>query len=183
MRTSKAGTWTRNRTGREAVSRGFTFIELIVVLVVLGVSASVVFPRLGDFLLKEPEPWQSARKLVRVARYAHEWAVTTESAVSLHIDTETGNYWAADRAMREGAGESPWGRDLRGRLADDVEITGLRWRGEDRVAADVLVVEFRPDGWNDPFVVKMTSSDAETVEVVFGDRLGEVELVGAEGGR
>jgi len=168
--------------GRATVSHGFTFIELIVVLVVLGVSASVVFPRIGGFLLREPEPWQSARKLVRAARYAHEWAVTTESAVSLHIDTETGKYWASDQAMREGASESPWGRDLRGRLADDVEITALQYRGEDRVAEDVLVVEFRPHGWNDPFVVTMTSSDGETVKIVFGDRLGEVELVGEEGG-
>ncbi len=183
MRTSKAGTWTRNSPGGPAIARGFTFIELIVVLVVLGISASVVFPRIGGFLLKEPEPWQSARKLVRVARYAHEWAVTTESAVSLHIDTETGNYWATDRSMREGASESPWGRGLRGRLADDIEITALQYRGEDPVAEDRLVVEFRPDGWNDPFVLKMTSSGAKTVEVVFGGRLGEVELIGEEGGR
>jgi type II secretion system protein H len=183
MRISKAGTWTRNSPGGPAIARGFTFVELIVVLVVLGISASVVFPRIGGFLLKEPEPWQSARKLVRVARYAHEWAVTTESAVSLHIDMETGKYWASDQAMQEGTGESPWGRGLRGRLADDVEITGLQWQGEDRVAQDRLVVEFRPDGWNDPFVLKMTSSDAETVKVVFGDRLGEVELIGEEGGR
>jgi len=165
------------------MSRGFTLIELIVVLVVLGISASVVFPRLGGFLLKEPEPWRSARKMIRVARYAHEWAVTTESAVLFHIDAETGNYWAADQAPREEASENPWGRALRGRLADEVRITDVQWPQDDRVTEDVVVIEFRPDGWNDSVAVKMTSSDATTVEVVFGERLGEVELVGEEGMR
>jgi len=165
------------------MSRGFTLIELIVVLIVLGVAASIVFPKLGGFLLKEPEPWQSGRKLVRVARYAHEWAVTTESALSLHIDMETGNYWVADQAAEGGASEQTRGRGLRGRLADEVKITDVQWPGDDRVTEDVLVIEFRPDGWNDSVAVRMTSSDAKTVEIVFGERLGEVELVSEEGMR
>ena len=50
-------------------SKAFTMVELVVVLIVLGASAAIVFPRLDALLLGEPEPWQSARKLTKIAKY------------------------------------------------------------------------------------------------------------------
>ena len=61
MRISRAGTWISNRDGDRA-PRAFTFVELIVVLIVLGISAAVAFPKLDGLLLREPEPWRSGRK-------------------------------------------------------------------------------------------------------------------------
>jgi prepilin-type N-terminal cleavage/methylation domain-containing protein len=163
------------------MSRGFTFVELIVVLIVLGVSASIVFPKLGGLLLKEAEPWQSGRKLIHVARYAHEWAVSTESSVWLHIDTKTGEYWASDGTAQEETRRKTQMRYLMGRVADEVKITAVRWPEEDQATTDVVMIEFRPDGWNAPVVLEMTSLNGRMVEVTFGERFGQAAFIGEDG--
>jgi len=176
---SRVGTWTSSRAHEQA-PRAFTFIELIVVLVVLGISAAVAFPRLDRLLLREPEPWQSGRKLMRLAKHAHELAIATESAFLLHIDLETGQYWVVSKQGDSTPGSAAGQRSLGGRLPEGVTITDVKLPGEDRSVEKVLTIEFSPEGWCDPAVLSLTSSDGQTVKLAIDEWFDATNLNGDE---
>lgn len=172
MRTSRAGIWISSDRGRAAPA--FTFIELIVVLVILGISAAVVFPKVNGLLLREPEPWRSGRHLMRLAKRAQELAIATESAFLLRIDPRTGQYWVVSRQIDSATG----GQDLSGQLPEEVAITDVETPAEDRSLEGVLAIEFSPEGWCDPVVVSLTSLDGRTVKLAVNEGFDDMGLIG-----
>jgi len=145
-----------------------------VVLIVLGISAAVAFPKLDGLLLREPEPWRSGRKLMRLAEHAHELAIATESAFVLHINVETGQYWVTGKQVDNAADQ----RSLEGQLPEEVTITDVDLPGDDRTFEHVMTIEFSPEGWCDPAVVTITSSDGQIVKLVIDEWFGGVDLIG-----
>jgi len=147
---------------------------MIVVIVVLGFCAATLFPKMPGMLLREPEPWRSARRFLRTAQYAQELAIARESPLVLRIDMETGSYRVISG---DGLQESTpaFSADLQGQLPRDVTVTAIDSLGASR-AEDVLSVEFRPDGWCDPSELRFTASDGRTVMVVIAEHAGEMEL-------
>jgi type II secretion system protein H len=176
-RTSRAGTWTSNRTRGGSTARAFTLIELIVVLIVVGICATLVFPKVSGFLLREPEPWRSGRRLLRLAQHARELAVVTESTVVLSLDANTGDYWIAGKERAKGAEAATAPSDLKGRLGENVRITDVELAGEDWDPERPVTMEFDPEGACDPVTVRLTSSEGRTVSVVIGERSDEVDPV------
>jgi prepilin-type N-terminal cleavage/methylation domain-containing protein len=178
MRISRAGTWTSREGDDGSVMRAFTLLELLVVLMVVGISGALAFPRLSSFLLREPEPWRSGRKLARLVTYARELAVATESTVVFSLDANTGNYGIVSRQRdRESVGVAA-PPDFRGQLGKTVRITGIEWAGEHWDPQDVLRVVFGPEGWGDSMTVTLASSEGKIVILVVGDGFDEIDLVG-----
>ncbi|MEN6575289.1 MAG: prepilin-type N-terminal cleavage/methylation domain-containing protein [Phycisphaerales bacterium] len=158
------------------MSRAFTFLELIVVLVVLGISTAIAFPKLNRLLLTEPEPLRSGRKLVRALRHTQELAVATESASLLRIDTQAGRYWVTDRQGEKEARTVGVSSDIEGQFPDGVRILDVEPHEVDPEKG-VLVVAFDPEGYCDPTVMSLTSAEGRTVKIVVGEWFGEIELV------
>ena len=177
MPTSRAGIWTSPRVKKGFARRAFTLVELVVVLIVAGVSAALVFPKVSGFLLREPEPWRSGRRLVRLAKHARELAVATESTFVLSVDGNTGDYWIASKQHDEPAAAVAAPSDLRGRLGEDVRVTNVELTEEDWDPERPVTMEFSPEGTGDPARIGLTSSDERTVTVVIGEWSDEIEPV------
>lgn len=73
--------------------RGFTLIELMVVILVIGTAAAVVAPRLGG-LLPGVRLRGAARRLASDMRYLYGYAVARRQYVRLALDLNEGTYWA-----------------------------------------------------------------------------------------
>lgn len=171
---SRAGTWTSDGSAGRTAARAFTLLELIVVLIVVGICASVTFPKVGGLLLREPEPWRSGRQLLHVVQYSRELAVATESTFVLSFDVNTGSYSVAGK--ESGAG----GSELKGKLGDQVTVARIELTGNDWDPQRPVKVEFDPEGTCDPVTLSLISTDGQTVSVLIGANSDEIDPVNAD---
>ena len=73
-------------------SKGFTLIELAVVVAILGVMIALVAPKLGE--LGEANLKRSARHLTGMIRFLHEKSQMKKMEYRLRFDIQDGRYWA-----------------------------------------------------------------------------------------
>ncbi len=79
-------------TDRKKKSAGFTLIETMVVILLLGAFFSVAMPKLlgtGDANLR-----RASRGVITAARYLHSRAAFEKQVHRLSFDLQTGQYWA-----------------------------------------------------------------------------------------
>jgi prepilin-type N-terminal cleavage/methylation domain-containing protein len=78
-----------NDTGIAHDARGFTLLEFIIVLLLLGGMLSLVIPRLsiGDSLSSVGRRWVGALKSFQ------EMSMATQKTVRLYVDIDRGTYW------------------------------------------------------------------------------------------
>jgi prepilin-type N-terminal cleavage/methylation domain-containing protein len=72
--------------------RGFTLIEMLIVIVVAGIILTYGFPKIRALLIKNN--LRSARSaLLTAMQQAKTWAVTDGRATTVHVDPGTGVLW------------------------------------------------------------------------------------------
>jgi prepilin-type N-terminal cleavage/methylation domain-containing protein len=76
---------------RTPQSKGFTLIELAVVIAILGVMIALVAPMLGE--LGEANLKRSARHLTGMIRFLHEESQAKKYEYRLRFDIQDGRYW------------------------------------------------------------------------------------------
>lgn len=106
---------------------GFTFIELMLVIVILGVVMAVAIPQMGG-RAQSTALDSTGRNIARLAEYARQSAIISGQEARLTIDREAGAWWldlspdAEERDLRETTRRSSRGT-RRGTVRSDEEIT------------------------------------------------------------
>lgn len=88
MPTLKAGTSTK--TGVLRRSAGFTLLELVIIITILGITALMVFPKLSAFGVNKGKG--ATRHLTRLIQHLAEEAASTKAVYRLHYDLEADAY-------------------------------------------------------------------------------------------
>jgi len=157
--------------------RGFTLVELVVVIVVVAVLATAIVPRLsagtGSARLRS-----AASRLLTAARYARDFAVTRRCVCRLGIDSDEGRYGLAYRA-----GPAEEFRPMRGvggqeRLSEPLRFAKVRIarRRDDGTVAEAKGVVFTPTGTADAAVVQITDG-RRTISIVVAPNTARARLV------
>lgn len=73
-------------------AKGFSLLELLVVLVIIGLSASLVLPRLAGGL-SSLKLKTAAREVSATLRYARSLAVSMGKEQVMNLDIDAGKYW------------------------------------------------------------------------------------------
>src|SRR5215212_3030859 len=89
-------------TSRGSKTRAFTLVELIVVMVLLLIVASMVAPRMSSFFRGRALS-QEAQRLLSLTHYAQSRAVSEGVPVILWIDTAKATYGIDVQVCHEGA--------------------------------------------------------------------------------
>lgn len=154
---------------------GFTLIELAVVLLIIAACVTVVFPKFSVGFLDRQRLRSSVSRIASVAEYAHQRAVCTHLTHLLHFDIEKGEYWVTAQTSDGKVMPIPDGLNLRGRLPEGAQFSGIEFRGTRVDLEDVITIEFSPQGWIEPITVYVASSEGRIMSIVMNEMLGYVE--------
>jgi len=138
---------------------GFTLIELILVLLLLGLAASLVSPMMGRFS-RGRAATDTAAHMLAIMQYAQDQAAITGSAYRLYWDESAGTYWI------EASSEGRFSRihTEAGRKFELAENMTMRVDGTvDQLANGYI--QFDPDGGHDVLVIYLTDGSGRQVVI------------------
>lgn len=159
---------------RNPQSRGYTLIELAVVIAILGVMITLVAPRLGE--LGEANLKRSARHLTGMIRFLHDEAQAKKTEYVLRFDIQDGRYWAESfKRLSEGTGEfqkttSAIGGE--GRLFGQTRFRDVQAGSH----PDEPYIRFTPEGWVESAVIHLRDGDDRDFSLLVKPLTGNTEL-------
>ncbi len=154
---------------------GFTLIELAVVLLIIAACVTVVFPKFSVGFLDRQRFRNNVSKIASIAEYAHQRAVCTHVTHLLHFDIEKGEYWVTAQTSDGKVMPIPDGLNLKGRLPEGAQFSGIEFQDMRTDSEDVVTIEFSPQGWIEPVTVYVASSEGRIMSIVMNEMLGYVE--------
>ena len=166
------------RTGTSIVgkvtdrNRGYTLIELSVVVLLLGLVLTLTFPRIRDTLLND-DLKVTTRQLIGTAQELRSTAIREQTDMFLQIDLTQGSYWSYP------GDATPEKRDELRRAArllpSDVRWASVRRAGEVGKLEGETSLRFSRQGYTTPAVLQL-ARDERAMTLVFQPFLREVTL-------
>ncbi len=139
--------------------RGFSLLELLVVMIIMGILAGVAGPSVGRFMDSLAFKKQSGRIMAAV-HYARLKAVTNGRPVIMTLDPGNNNLRLEEGAVKEE-------RDLRLAAGDTISI-------------NPEIIKFSPDGHATPAVISFSKGDRS--EKIIIDSLSGLPVLDVDNG-
>lgn len=154
--------------------KGFTLIELAVVLVILSIVAVLVLPRLfaGDELTLQ----RSARSLAATLRYLQDRAITSRSVYNLHVKFPEGtiSIAAATPTGEEGAtGDPVLGNN---RMDETVNVEDVVVASRGRINDGEVIVPFGLAGLQELLTIHLKSRNGGKYTIIAYPASGKVRI-------
>lgn len=161
---------------RSPQSKGFTLIELTIVIVILGVMLALVIPRLGE--LGEANLKQSARHLTGMIRFLKDESQAKKEVYRLRFDVPEGRYWAEAFVILSTSEKIGEFRRLTSAMATEGSVAGQTTLRDVKVAShpDDPFIQFTPDGWVEPALIHLRDGEGRDFTLMVNPLTGATEL-------
>ena len=157
-----------------AGKRGFTLIELTMVILLLGMFLSLAIPRLRDSVLKDSLK-NSSRRLIGYITEMRNMAIRDNVDCYLMFDLDSNRLWIDSTLMEEE--ERIYSRETAYTFPDEVEIIDILFRDEGEKTTGETGIRFTREGYIRPSIIHLGSEDGREFTFVLSPFLGKVELL------
>jgi prepilin-type N-terminal cleavage/methylation domain-containing protein len=144
--------------------RGFTLLELLLVVVVIGILLAVVMPSLVESI-REQRLRSAARTVVTIARHARSMAILKQCDLSINFNLDTGQVRLASATAN---------LPRSAHVIEGVALEYVEVAGSNRVTEGACTVPYRRNGTCRPFTVKIRDRNGNFI-VVKVDALSSVK--------
>ncbi|MDH5510670.1 MAG: prepilin-type N-terminal cleavage/methylation domain-containing protein [Nitrospinota bacterium] len=153
---------------------GFTLVEIIVVILIIGVMAALLIPRLpdvGGWRLKS-----AVRKLSRSISVVYDKAATSKLVYRMTFDLEEGRYFVSllntdgefEKREVQFAGE--------GRLPDGLAFLSVQVPGREKVDRGLAHIHFFPTGFVEFSAIHIIDKDEAVMTLLVHPLTGRVKI-------
>ena len=144
-------------------SSGFTLIELIVVMALLGVVLFVAIPRLeGNPFLDDTK--ESSRWLISKIRFVRESAVRDQKDRVLNIDLDTNRIWESEAGLDEESAEKA--AEQSRKLPEAFRVTDVQFPGREPQTNGLAQINFYRSGYTDKALIHVSDGDSDLTFII-----------------
>ncbi len=161
----------RHMSGNE---KGFTLIELTVVVLLIGIIAGLTFPRLRQAVTTDTLK-SSTRKLVGIIRSLRREAVKDHDAHFLRFDLDTNLFWIERQAMTET--EQTAAKEKAATLAGGVRILDVWLKGKGKKTTGIIAIRFNEKGYVQQSAIHLGFEDGRKFTLFLSPFLSKVEIL------
>lgn len=153
---------------------GFTLVELLIVIVVLGLMLTLIIPKLGE--LGEANLKQSARHLTGMIRYLRDHSQATKEAYRIKFDIQNGHYWP--EVLTQTSDKTVEFKRYQTVMVEETSLTGATTFRDVRVAShpDDPTILITPNGWVEHALIHLRDGDNKDFTLIVNSLTGNTEL-------
>lgn len=159
---------------RNPHSKGFTLIELTIIIAILGVMLSLIVPRLGE--IGEANLKRSARHLTGTVRFLRDESQARKAVYRLRFDVQGGRYWT--EVMTITTEQTVEFKRLQSELGSEGSLSGQTTFRDVQVAghSDDPYIQFTPDGWVENASIHLRDGEERDFTLLVNPLMGSTEL-------
>ena len=159
---------------RNLRSKGFTLIELAVVVAILGVMIALVAPRLGE--IGEANLKRSARHLTSTIRFLHEESQAKKTVYRLRFDIQDGRYWV--EALTQLSDKTLEFKRYQSVIAGEGSLSGQTTFRDVEAGShhEDPYILFTPDGWVENAIIHLRDGGDRDYSLLVKPLTGNTEL-------
>lgn len=153
--------------------KGFTLIEVIVVVVLIGIMLALSIPRFRYSLTTNDLNYTS-RRVIGLVKGLRDRAVRDNKDYSFHIDFNTNRFWAGFEAMTEE--EQALANEKAFVVPTSVRILDVWTRSRGKQATDTAVVRFSRKGYVEQTMIHLEAADGSQESLLLTPFLGSIKV-------
>jgi prepilin-type N-terminal cleavage/methylation domain-containing protein len=138
--------------------KGFTLIELMVVMLLITIMLGVTIPRLDSSLLQDPRK-KTTRWLINTVNALRAATMEKQKSHALVVNVNENRLWIMDAEMDEEALTEAEKKAFT--LPGGMRIMEVRFAGKESVGSGNALITFYPGGYSDQAAINIESADAE----------------------
>lgn len=154
--------------------KGFTLLELVVVITLIGMMLSFTLPRLQDSLFSGGQK-KLFRSMILTIKGLRESSVVDQRAGILHVDIDSDSLWTSHEAMTEE--ELAKEKENRVRFSGELSIVDVTYPGKGVLSQGEAEIGFYKKGYSDYAVIHLAEGDDRYHSLVIEPFLPGIKLV------
>ncbi|MGD2126883.1 MAG: prepilin-type N-terminal cleavage/methylation domain-containing protein [Desulfobacteraceae bacterium] len=171
------GKW-NNRSSEEAPffleHRGFTFLEIIVVIFLIGLMIALATPRIRYAVLTDNLK-TTTRRIIGMVKELRNEAIREQKEYVVHFDLDSNRFWIDSPSMTEQ--EQARAREKASPFPEDVRVLDIWYRAKGKRMRGETTIRFNKKGYVQPSVIHLGSEDGRSFTLELSPFLGRVKVI------